>query len=170
MDSLESVSISNGLFRTIMKRIALKNGGSTMVDDDDFEELSKFQWLKTFHGYVVRYVGRTTIVRMHRVVTGVPVGDERCVDHINGDKLDNRRCNLRVCSKAENNRNRRISRNNTSGYKGVSWHKDNQRWQAQIRAGGKVIPLGMFETAEAASDAYKAAATRLHGEFASFDR
>lgn len=147
-----------------MKEIELKNGGSTLVDDEDFEELSKSQWLNTHRGYVVRYVGKS-ILRMHRVVMDLSLDDERCVDHINGNRLDNRRSNLRVCTKSENAKNRKVYRTNTSGYRGVSWHKKNKKWQAKIKSNGKVIYLGEFTVIEDAAEAYRVAANELHGDF-----
>lgn len=90
------------------------------------------------------------------------------VDHINGNGLDNRRCNLRVCSHGENMRNRTMNRNNRSGYKGVYFDpdKNGRPWRAQIRANGRKHSLGRFDTAEQAYEAYQKAAERLHGEFA----
>jgi hypothetical protein len=153
-----------------MKEIVLKNGGITLVDDEDFEALSQFAWLRTNHGYVIRYVGKTTIVRMHRAVMDLALDDRRCVDHINGNKLDNRKCNLRICTRAENNRNRGLNRNNTSGFRGVIWLKTDKRWEARIKSNGKTLYLGRFDTAEFAAEAYKIAAKELYGEFACFDR
>jgi hypothetical protein len=90
------------------------------------------------------------------------------VDHINGNGLDNRRANLRVCSQAENLRNRKIHSNNSCGLKGVYWDDSNRggSWRAQIRVNGKKINLGRFATSEAAHAAYCIAAGHYHGEFA----
>jgi hypothetical protein len=91
------------------------------------------------------------------------------IDHINGDRLDNRICNLRVASHAENQRNSRRPTANTSGIKGVSWDKRESKWQANIRVNNKMINLGRFNNKEDAAAVYRAAALRYHGDFAKFD-
>lgn len=93
------------------------------------------------------------------------------IDHINLNRSDNRVCNLRVCSGAENARNRGKTAVNTSGFKGVVFRRDKNAkpWRAQIGHAGRVIYLGAFERPDDAHAAYVAAATKLHGEFARFD-
>ena len=89
------------------------------------------------------------------------------IDHINGDRLDNRIANLREADNAQNSQNRPQQSNNKSGFKGVFFnHRHSQPWQAQIMARGQRVQLGYFATAEEAHEAYKEAAARLHGEFA----
>lgn len=92
--------------------------------------------------------------------------DAEMVDHINGDTLDNRRSNLRAASKSQNGANRGRPVNNTSGYKGVSWHKASQKWKAQITVDGKTIYLGVYTNPEAAAAAYDEAADQYFGAFA----
>jgi len=92
------------------------------------------------------------------------------VDHINGNPMDNRLCNLREASHTENRRNAGVQRNNKSGFKGVCWSKQNKGWHAQISIDGKRTSLGYFSTPESAHEAYKIAAKRLHGEFANFGK
>jgi hypothetical protein len=87
-------------------------------------------------------------------------------DHINGDGLDNRRDNLRVCNCAQNQRNRGKQNNNQSGLKGVSWHKKGKKWITQLKLNKKNIYLGLFKNKERAAVAYNEAATKYHGEFA----
>lgn len=87
------------------------------------------------------------------------------VDHINGDTSDNRICNLRSATQAENSRNQRISKNNSSGFKGVHWHARRQKWAASIRSNWKLHHLGYFDVPEDASRAYDEASVLLHGEF-----
>lgn len=86
-------------------------------------------------------------------------------DHINGIKTDNRLCNLRPATTSQNNRNVGVRSSNSSGFKGVSWHKRHEKWQSRCRANGKQNNLGRFATAEAASAAYQAFAAKHHGEF-----
>ena len=88
------------------------------------------------------------------------------VDHINGDRADNRFANLREATLAENARNSAKPANNTSGLKGVTWKRRNQRWCAQVSVDNRKIHLGLFDTPEAAYAAYVAAANQHHGEFA----
>lgn len=87
------------------------------------------------------------------------------IDHINGAPSDNRIENLRKCAASENGYNRGRQKNNTSGYKGVTWSKSAEKWQAQISANGKRICLGMFGCPAEAHKAYCKAAKQLHGEF-----
>lgn len=86
------------------------------------------------------------------------------IDHINGDKADNRLANLREATAAENQHNkfRAQANNRTSGLLGVCWHKRDRRWVAQIKVGGKVRHIGLFATPEAAHDAYLKAKAELH--------
>lgn len=152
-----------------MRQLELKNGGFTLVDDEDYERLSQFSWLKGARGYIIRYVGRTT-VWMHREVMGVQKGDKRDVDHINRDRTDNRQSNLRICTRSENCRNTGKKPSNTSGYKGVSWHKKYKCWQVKIKVSYKTIWIGRFHDVLEAATAYEEAAKKYHGEFACLDR
>jgi hypothetical protein len=101
---------------------------------------------------------------MHRVIAGV--SDDQLVDHINGNGFDNRRINLRFCSNSQNLHNRTFQKNNTSGFKGVTFKKHCGRWAARIKSNGREIHLGYFSDPKAAALAYNAAAVDLQGEFA----
>lgn len=140
-----------------------------LVDDEDFEWLSKSHWTLDGRGYARRSVkgdnGRS--IFMHREIMGlVDEGRAVIVDHRNGNPLDNRRENLRLCTSTQNACNAKRQRNNTSGYKGVSWNKRDRRWHARIGIEGKNIFLGGFHSPEKAHQAYCEAAARLHKEFA----
>ena len=100
---------------------------------------------------------------MHRLLMGFPV--EIHVDHINGDKLDNRRVNLRLCTRSENAKNSKKPIVNSSGYKGVFKVSPN-RWQAKIKSNGIQINLGSFSNKIDAAKAYNVGAIKYHGEFA----
>lgn len=102
---------------------------------------------------------------MHRLITGAGAGQQ--VDHINGNKLDNRRSNLRLCTQSENMRNRGATALNTSGFKGVHWSANDRKWRAGIKVEGKRIFLGLYLSKEEAAEAYNRAAESLHGLFAS---
>jgi len=90
------------------------------------------------------------------------------IDHINRDSTDNRFSNLRKASYAENNRNKSMSRNNTSGYKGVNWHKGSNKWRAEIKVNNKAITIGYFKNIEDANIAYTEAVKQYHGQFATW--
>lgn len=87
------------------------------------------------------------------------------IDHINGDTMDNRMCNLRLATRTENQWNRGRQSNNTSGFKGVTFHKHSGKWHAVIEFYGRVISLGYYRTPEEASVAYETKARELTGEF-----
>ena len=101
---------------------------------------------------------------MHRVLLNAPKGLQ--VDHINHDTLDNRKENLRLVTADQNNCNLRTRSGSLSGFKGVSFHKRIGKFQARIQLAGREIYLGYFTNAEEASEVYKKAAVKYHGEFA----
>lgn len=149
--------------------IPLTQGEKAIVDVEDYSELVKYNWAYGTDGYAVRNVrfkpnSEQVSVRMHRQILNPP--DEFVVDHINGNTLDNRRKNLRVCEHKENLRNRGTPANNTSGFKGVSWHSDSEKWVANIKADGKPKYIGTFDCKVDAAKAYNEQALLLHGEFA----
>ena len=149
--------------------ILTRNGQEILVDEQDYEMLSRYRWHVDAGGYAGTsgWDGPYKRERMHRVILGLTKDDDIFVDHINRNRTDNRRENLRLCSNAENVRNRGKRINNTSGYKGVSITKYGV-WVAHIRANSKSIYLGRFSTPQEAYMAYCAAAQKLHGEFANF--
>lgn len=159
-----------------MKEIPItRKDGTTyvvQVDDEDYDRVVAAGPWRIYPGhrtyYAIRHIRRAQDARpMHRFLLGdACVGLE--VDHIDGNGLNNQRANLRVATKAENQRNRRAQLSSKSGLKGVSWHGQNQRWQAEIRLNGIRLYLGIFDTAEEAHTAYCEAAVQLYGEFARF--
>lgn len=155
-----------------MKTIPLSRGLVAFVDDGDYEELSEYQWHADSYGYAVRNIphpvnpGKTFVLKMHRVIMGLEYGDASRVDHEDENKTNNQRYNLRSATHAQNQRNRSKQANNTSGFKGVSWHRKNSLWEARIKVDGKRKHLGYFRTAEMAHGAYCRAVAELHGEFA----
>lgn len=108
-------------------------------------------------GYILLSVAGKRVLA-HRVAWLFAYGDfpEGNLDHINRDRADNRICNLRNAAPAQNAQNRAKNRLNTSGYKGVTWHKRDKKWQAGLTLNGKTVHLGLYDTAEAAYEAYKA--------------
>lgn len=149
-----------------MKKITLRNGETALVDDDDFERLRSFKWYLS-HGYAVsarhrkgksrKDLDRTENFAMHRLVMGNPPTEGLMVDHIDRDRLNNQKNNLRWVSYHQNSHN---SKNPCSEYKGVS--KDGSKWIAQIKS----KRLGSFDTKKEAALAYDKAARKLFGEYA----
>lgn len=154
-----------------MKQIELTKGKFTIVDDEDYEDLMKLKWHVNQGGYAVRMIkhptksGKQVVLQMHRYLMGLTHGDQRHVDHIDVDRLNNTRANLRICTYVENARNKSKPSHNTSGFKGVYAYYGG-RWRAAISSGKrKYVHLGVFDTPEAAHAAYCQAADRLYGEF-----
>lgn len=149
-----------------MKTIQLTQGMVAIVDDEDFHLVVRYKWHYA-EGYARTDLkgsdGKYRSVSMHRMILNTPKGME--TDHINGDRLDNRRENIRVCTKAQNLRNVAKRTNNSSGMKGV-YKSRNEKWVAQIRLNGKSYYLGIFSEKVEAAMAYNEAAKKFHGEFA----
>lgn len=149
-----------------MKEIKLTQGKVALVDDDDFEYLNQWKWF--YHQkYAERYLSKFSsrkLLLMHRVIINTPDGME--TDHINNNGLDNRKYNLRICSKSENQHNSKIRKNNTSGYKGVTWSKSHKKWQAQLSMNRIKKYLGCFNKSVDAAIAYDNAAIKFYGNFA----
>lgn len=104
----------------------------------------------------------------HRVIWAMEMGEwpRNEIDHINGNRMDNRIVNLRAATHSENQMNRGPQKNSNSGVKGVFYHSLSRKWQAQIKINGVQQHIGLFETIEGAAEAYRTAAEKLHGEFA----
>lgn len=147
--------------------VPLTRGYEAVIDVADVPLVSSWNWHVLPHPnttYAMRKGAgspRKTIL-MHRVIMGDPEGLD--VDHKDGDGLNNLRINLRVATHSQNRCNQRISKSNTSGFKGVSRRKTG-KWKAQIMVGRRSFYLGLYDTPEAAHAAYIAASVDLHGEY-----
>jgi len=126
------------------------------IVDRECAMLDRIRWYKTSTGYVATNNNLT----MHQFVMNFPEGLE--IDHINHDPLDNRICNLRPCTSAQNKWNLRIRKSNTTGYKGVTYDKNRQKYVARLSN----IHLGRYDTSLQAAEAYNRKALELHGQFA----
>jgi hypothetical protein len=157
-----------------MAIVKTRKGQSILVDDVDIQMLSEYTWSIESVGYAYTNVKDPSrpsgyrIEKMHRMLMGFSKGEGRLVDHINGNKVDNRRANLREATLSQNQWNRTESRNNASGFKGVSFHKATGKWSAYIAVSGRMRHLGLFSTPELAHEVYCKAAREHHGEFANF--
>lgn len=156
--------------------IHLPRGLSTVVDSVD-ADFSRCTWHSNSTGRAMRTAtsqevseGKSIDVLLHREilerVIGRPLESGEYPDHIDGDPLNNRRENLRLASRAQNNRNRKLSSNSSTGLKGVTKHRN--KWAAQIGIDNKRLYLGLFDTPQEAHAAYCEAAVRMFGQFARF--
>lgn len=150
-----------------MKKISITGtDDKALIDDEDFELVSSHTWSfsrKTRYPRCRIKGGKT--VYMHRLIMGLKNGDKKCVDHINGNILDNRRSNLRFCTKQQNAFNKRNKKLPKSGFRGVR-KCSLQKWQAVLCKNGKTIVLGSYVNIVDAAKAYDKAATCYFGEFA----
>jgi hypothetical protein len=154
-----------------LRSIELTQGKHALIDEEDYVKVGPYKWCySSSNGYAVsrrRVDGVKEVLLMHRLVHDTPKG--LITDHINHDKLDNRRENLRTCTRHENNRNMPLRSNNKSGYKGVYWHAARGKWQANIRHCGEEFYLGLFTDKHEAAEAYNRKAVELFGVFASLN-
>lgn len=150
--------------------IPLTKGYEAIIDAADVSLVERWNWaarVKPNAVYAFRTSqrnGKKSDIKLHRFILSAPADLD--VDHINGNGLDNRRENIRLATPSENMRNRGPNCRNTSGFKGVSFHKLTAKWESRIWSEGKQVVLGYFDTPELAHDAYVEAARRYHGAFA----
>lgn len=138
--------------------LELTKGYFTIVDEADWDVVNKYSWSYQIPGgYPAAQVNYKKI-KLHQYLTEYPM-----TDHVNGNKLDNRRCNLRECTKSQNSINSG-SRGGASRFRGVSLARG--RWRARLKHDGKYLSLGQFSTEEEAAEAYNQGALEYHGEFA----
>jgi hypothetical protein len=144
-------------------------GYSVLIDDEDIEKVKHINWHPQDNRGIIYFVkhtkigGKDKILYLHRIIMNDPTGKE--VDHRNLNTLDNRKENLRVCTHAENLMNRKKHKDNTSGYKGVDFSKDHNKWRALICINYKRKHLRYYNTPEETYNAYCEASKKYHGEF-----
>ena len=151
-----------------MKKIKLYGRNSdndfAIVDDDII--LPKGRWNLSNNGYAVKKIGGRQM-GMHRFIMQTPEGLD--TDHLNGKKLDNRRVNLRICSKSHNYQRKVLQKNNTSGFRGVSWFKPTKQWVSIIGHKGKNICIGYYDNVNLAAKSYNRMAKKLYGKYAALN-
>lgn len=158
-----------------MKQIPLTQGKFALVDDEDYEELSKFKWYSFKRGntfYAIRnHPGQRL---MHRMILNL--NGKLVCDHKDRNGLNNQRSNLRICTQAQNCMNSSSQKNSTSSFLGVCWTKQRQKgkdyfyWRATISVSGKKIHLGSFKNEIEAARVYNEAAKKYFGEFANLNK
>lgn len=136
------------------------NNGFFIFDKEDFERIKNHTWTLSSNGYV-----RSSYkISFHRLVMDCP--EDKVIDHVNHNPLDNRKQNLRICTYRQNSFNKKVSQNNLSGVSGVVSVKGKNRWKARIWYKGEQIYLGQYKTFEEAVNARKKAEQKYFGEFA----
>lgn len=145
------------------KKIPLGNDQFAIIDDEDYELVSQYNWSGARSGES-DHIYAVTRLRMHRLVMNAPLG--MYVDHINGDTLDNRKENLRLCTNAENQQNAR-ARGGTSQYKGVSYNKKMKKWLGAFTVLGQTYHCGYFDDEKECARAVDKKRREVCGDFAS---
>lgn len=151
----------------LARELHIKNDLFALVDADLYDELSQYRWYVQSHGYAARQVMRKSIY-LHRCVNNTP--DNLCTDVANGIRLDVRRCNLRSATNSQDKANMDKMSNNKTGYKGVFYVKEKDKYRAQITIHKEKLHLGYWNTAKEAARAYNEAAMRYYGEFAKINK
>lgn len=137
-----------------------------MVDDEDYEYLNQWKWYYRNTGYASRTINSNISIAMHRIIMNTPKG--MTTDHINGNRLDNRKSNLRIATYAQNQMNKKSLPNSSSKYKGVTFgkHLISKPWMAMIKISGKSKTIGYFKTEIEAALAYNEYAKKYFKQFA----
>jgi hypothetical protein len=156
----------------MVKEIPLTQGQVALVDDCDFEWIMGYNWFADYDQHTKGWYAATnigsrpnrTLLLMHRLIMDAQPGQR--VDHVDHEGLHNNRGNLRFCSNSQNLANMRMMVTNTSGFKGVTFHRRDKVWQAQIKVNGKFMYIGSYHTAGEAADAYDKHALLYNGVFA----
>jgi hypothetical protein len=149
-----------------MKEIKLTQGKVALVDDEDFEYLNQWKWHYN-QGYAISSKNKKhKLLLMHRVILNPP--SDLCIDHINHNKIDNQKKNIRICNGHENARNA-VHVGKTSNYLGVYYDMENKKYKAQIKINGCKTHIGRYIYPEEAARAYDKMALLHFGEFANLN-
>lgn len=154
-----------------MERLKLTKGAEAIIDSEDYGKVMPYKWFSHNDRYAATnmwFGNKRRTVKLHRFILNLSMDDGKIVDHINGNGLDNRKCNLRITDNLGNARNCKLRKDSGSKYKGVSIR--NRRgttvYEAYVRENGKRKHVGTFYNEEEAADAYNKEAKRIYGEFA----
>jgi hypothetical protein len=140
------------------------------LDIEDIDKIREYKWHLSNMGYIqttIRNINRTNCILLHRLIMNAKQGEY--VDHINRNKLDCRKINLRVCTNQQNNFNKGLYSHNTSGVSGVSWDKSHNKWEANIKLNRKKKFLGYFVNFEDAVQARRTAEIKYFGEYMPYE-
>lgn len=144
--------------------IKLTKGEIAFIDEEDYPLVSQYSWYFHSAGYAAHFNSKTKeTILMHRLIMNPP--KELDVDHIDSNRLNNQKLNLRICTTSQNMAYKKLEKTNKSGYKGVSWSKLSNKWRACIHVNNKFKHLGLFKDKDLAAQAYNAAAQKYFGEF-----
>ncbi len=148
-------------------QVFFRDGNSFLIDAEDLKLIEGVSWSRGKRGYPVSHTSRKDpnghkAITLHRLLLGFP--KEMDIDHISGDKMDNRKSNLRVCTHEQNMFNQKLRATNSSG-NGVSYHKQARKFEAYIHIDGKKKYLGLYSSLESASAARDAATRQYCGEY-----
>jgi hypothetical protein len=146
------------------------SGTKVQIDESDYTLFAQYKWGVYSGSRRIPYVSTTTKPRryLHKLIMNA--GPELIVDHKNGDTLDNRRANLRICTICQNNQNAITRKDNRTGVKGVCWDSRDRRWRVFIQANGKRKSLGSFMSLSEAREVYEKNTIELHGAFSVLNR
>lgn len=144
-----------------MKKIKLTQNKYALIDDEDYDNISKYKWHAAFQCGIYyarksfKINGKWKIIPMHVYLMGQTPKHKKCIDHIDGNGLNNQKNNLRWATTQENGQNRKMNYNNKSGFKGVVWQKNLKKWQAGTFVKGHYMYLGVYNDILKAAKAYK---------------
>jgi hypothetical protein len=163
-------------FTKMAKEIQLTQGKVAIVDDEDYEYLNQWKWQanqkksKRFYAYRGKKIdGKYKMIYLHRFVLNI-IDKNIFIDHVNMNPLDNRKQNLRICNRSQNQMNKNVQKNNISGYKGVHFDKRTNKFFSYVTVNKKRYWLGYFIDPIDAAKAYNKGAIKFHGEFANLNK
>lgn len=157
------IIIKNDIAFIVLRDTRGNETAKAIIDSSDVKLARKYKWYLSNNGYAITRINRKKQLFLHRLIMNPP--NDMQVDHINRNKLDNRRCNLRICTHQQNLFNTKIRSDNTSGVTGVSFDNKREKWRARIYANKKDMHLGYFDTFEDAVIARYKAEKKYFGDF-----